>query len=116
MRIDINSDYTARIPTVEKVSPAKGEGTISFAEALLNAGKRAKSARGVSLREDPRNAIHEESEGEDKFCSFCGSMIAEDGSCPLCGTPLFLSGDPGGGAATVSVARSVEGESEAPVI
>lgn len=33
------------------------------------------------------------SELEDKYCFLCGSMIEEDGSCPLCGVPVFISGN-----------------------
>lgn len=33
------------------------------------------------------------SELEDKYCSLCGSMIKEDGSCPICIVPTFISGN-----------------------
>lgn len=39
------------------------------------------------------NADNQIAELEDKYCSLCGSMIKEDGSCPLCGVPTFISGN-----------------------
>ncbi|MGG2107966.1 hypothetical protein [Lysinibacillus pakistanensis] len=30
---------------------------------------------------------------EDKYCSLCGSMIEDDGSCPLCIVPIFITGN-----------------------
>lgn len=36
-----------------------------------------------------------ETELEDKYCSMCGSRIKEDGSCPICIVPIFISGNPG---------------------
>lgn len=37
--------------------------------------------------------VGEASELDDKYCSLCGSKIKEDGSCPLCGIPIFISGN-----------------------
>lgn len=42
-----------------------------------------------SLEDD----VVETSELEDKYCSLCGSRIKEDGSCPICITPTFISGN-----------------------
>jgi hypothetical protein len=42
-----------------------------------------------SLEDD----VVESSELEDKYCSLCGSRIKEDGSCPICITPTFISGN-----------------------
>ncbi len=40
-----------------------------------------------------KDDVDKTSESEDKFCSLCGSMIKADGSCPLCGVPIFISGN-----------------------
>ena len=32
-------------------------------------------------------------EAEDIFCSMCGSRIKEDGTCPICIVPVFISGN-----------------------
>lgn len=75
---------------------------LSFAEVLKNAAEQplpTKRSPLAGLREDPRGEAVGRTEKEDKYCSLCGSMIDKDGSCPLCGVPLFLSGKPGGGSA-----------------
>lgn len=50
--------------------------------------------------------VGEVSELEDKYCSLCGSMIKEDGSCPLCGVPTFISGNGRSGNQKISQASS----------
>ena len=32
-----------------------------------------------------------EGDFEDKYCSLCGAMVVDDGSCPNCTTPLFIN-------------------------
>lgn len=53
-----------------------------------------------------------ETELEDKYCSMCGSRIKEDGSCPICIVPIFISGNPGAnplGAAPSGTVQAVSG-------
>lgn len=74
---------------------------VTFAEVLKNTAKKpfpTKRSPLAGLREDPRGEAVGKAEKEDQYCSFCGSRIEKDGSCPLCGVPLFLSGNPGGSA------------------
>lgn len=40
-----------------------------------------------------KDDVDKTSELEHKFCSLCGSMIKSDGSCSLCGVPIFISGN-----------------------
>ena len=46
------------------------------------------------------------SELEDKYCSLCDSMIKEDGSCPMCGVPTFISGNGRAGNQRIAQAAS----------
>ncbi len=74
---------------------------VTFAEVLKSAAEKplpTKRTPLAGLREDPRGEAVGKAEKEDQYCSFCGSRIEKDGSCPLCGVPLFLSGNPGGSA------------------
>ncbi|KOY80645.1 hypothetical protein I6G82_09465 [Lysinibacillus macroides] len=48
------------------------------------------SSLKLHLSEDKVNATVEL---EDKYCSLCGSMIEDDGSCPLCIVPMFITGN-----------------------
>ena len=53
-----------------------------------------------------------ETELEDKYCSMCGSRIKEDGSCPICIVPIFISGNPGAnplGAAPSGTVQAASG-------
>ena len=53
-----------------------------------------------------------ETELEDKYCSMCGSRIKEDGSCPICIVPIFISGNPGAsnsGASQLGTVQAVSG-------
>lgn len=73
------------------------ETALSFAEVLKTAAEKPLRTRRIPLG-DPRDETIGKAEKEDKYCSLCGSMIDKDGSCPLCGVPLFLSGKPDGGS------------------
>jgi len=48
-----------------------------------------KSSLELHLLEDKVQTV----ELEDKYCSLCGSMIEDDGSCPLCIVPIFITGN-----------------------
>lgn len=105
MRIE-NSLRTAAVSdrSSERAKTDSAEQTeLSFADVLKSAAEKplpTKRSPLIGLREDPRGEAVGRTEKEDKYCSLCGSMIDKDGSCPLCGVPLFLSGKPGGGSAT----------------
>lgn len=45
-------------------------------------------------------------EAEDKYCSMCGSRIKEDGTCPVCIVPVFISGNSGSHSQGISQAGS----------
>lgn len=84
----------------ERVDESK-KAEVTFAEVLKSAAEQplpTKRSPLIGLREDPRGEAVGKAEKEDQYCSFCGSRIEKDGSCPLCGVPLFLSGNPGGSA------------------
>lgn len=49
-----------------------------------------KSSLELHLLEDK---VNQTGELEDKYCSLCGSMIEDDGSCPLCIVPIFITGN-----------------------
>ncbi|MGG2085131.1 hypothetical protein [Lysinibacillus pakistanensis] len=49
-----------------------------------------KSSLELQLLEDK---VNQTGELEDKYCSLCGSMIEDDGSCPLCIVPIFITGN-----------------------
>ena len=59
----------------------------------IGSEKSKKIVNENSIRQLLQKDIGETSELEDKFCSLCGSMIKADGSCPLCGVPIFISGN-----------------------
>ncbi len=65
---------------------------ISKAIARLET-EEADSDKAIAKMRNVGEGIGETSELKDKFCSLCGSMIKEDGSCPLCGVPTFISGN-----------------------
>ena len=70
----------------------------SFADEIRKAvvsleTKEADSDKAITKMRPMGENVDETSELEDKYCSLCGSMIKEDGSCPMCGVPTFLSGN-----------------------
>ncbi len=65
---------------------------ISKAAARLEA-EEVDSDKAIAKMRFMGEDVGETSELEDKYCSLCGSMIKEDGSCPLCGVPTFISGN-----------------------
>jgi len=77
------------INTAEKSSFANVFNSIR--EILLTAEDTSELKSFLKSRNLKENIEHL-SELEDKYCSLCGSMIEEDGSCPLCGVPVFISG------------------------
>lgn len=55
--------------------------------------KETDSDKAIAKMRPMVENVGETSELEDKYCSLCGSMIKEDGSCPMCGAPTFISGN-----------------------
>lgn len=68
--------------------------------------ERADSDKAVTKIRHAGENVGETSELEDKYCSLCGSMIKEDGSCPLCGVPIFISGNGRSGNQKIAQAAS----------
>ena len=93
----------------------------SFADEISKAAARLEteetdSGKAVTKMRHTGDDIGETSELEDKYCSLCGSMIQEDGSCPLCGVPTFISGNGRSGNQNVSQAASSHAVSRSPKI
>lgn len=70
----------------------------SFTDEICKAAARLEteemdSEKSITKMRHAENDVSDTSELEDKYCSLCGSMIKEDGSCPLCGIPTFISGN-----------------------
>lgn len=59
--------------------------------ADISIGVNSQSASGSAIDKIGQMA----SEAEDKYCSMCGSRIKEDGTCPICIVPVFISGNSG---------------------
>ncbi len=64
------------------------------------------SGKSITKTCRAENDVGKTSELEDKYCSLCGSMIKEDGSCPLCGVPTFISGNGRSGNQKIAQAAS----------
>lgn len=73
-----------------------GTGT-AFAEVLGDCLQN-KLSMGNKMSESKVSAVLSELKSggserlKDKYCSLCGSAINEDGSCPVCIVPIFVSG------------------------
>ena len=70
----------------------------NFADEISKAATRLEmeepdSGKAITKMRPMGDGVGETSELEDKYCSLCGSMIKEDGSCPMCGVPTFISGN-----------------------
>ena len=68
----------------------------NFADEISKAATRLEmeepdSGKAITKMRPMGDGVGETSELEDKYCSLCGSMIKEDGSCPMCGVPTFIS-------------------------
>ena len=93
----------------------------SFADQISKALARletegADSDKAVTKVCHAGEDVGETSELEDKYCSLCGSMIKEDGSCPLCGVPTFISGNGRSGNLKIAQAASSQTVSRNPKI
>ena len=68
-----------------------------FADEISKAAARLEtvepdSGKAITKLRHEGDGVGETSELEDKYCSLCGSMIKEDGSCPMCGVPYIHIG------------------------
>ena len=93
----------------------------SFADEISKAAARleteeADSGKAVTKMRYAGEDVGETSELEDKYCSLCGSMIKEDGSCPMCGVPTFISGNGRAGNQKIAQAASSHAASGSPKI
>ncbi len=74
----------------------------TFASILSASVKKSSLFERTSpfIKAQPRIGSLEEADSlyktelEDKYCSMCGSRIKEDGTCPICIVPVFISGNP----------------------
>ena len=82
----------------------------NFADEISKAAARLEtdSGKAITKMRPMGDPVGETSELEDKYCSLCGSMIKEDGSCPMCGVPTFISGN--GRSGNQKIAQAVSSQ------
>ena len=90
----------------------------NFADEISKAAARLEtdSGKAITKMRPMGDPVGETSELEDKYCSLCGSMIKEDGSCPMCGVPTFISGNGSAGNQRIAQATSSQAVSGSPKI
>ena len=93
----------------------------NFADEISKAATRLEmeepdSGKAITKMRPMGDGVGETSELEDKYCSLCGSMIKEDGSCPMCGVPTFISGNESAGNQRIAQATSSQAVSGSPKI
>ena len=93
----------------------------NFADEISKAATRLEmeepdSGKAITKMRPMGDGVGETSELEDKYCSLCGSMIKEDGSCPMCGVPTFISGNGSAGNQRIAQATSSQAVSGSPKI
>ena len=93
----------------------------NFADEISKAAARLEmeepdSGKAITKMRPMEDDVGETSELEDKYCSLCGSMIKEDGSCPMCGVPTFISGNGRAGNQRIAQAASSQSVSGSPKI
>ena len=93
----------------------------NFADEISKAAERLEteepdSDKAITKMRPMGDGVGETSELEDKYCSLCGSMIKEDGSCPMCGVPTFISGNGSAGNQRIAQATSSQAVSGSPKI
>lgn len=93
----------------------------SFSDEISKAAARLEteevdSDKAIAKMRSMGENVGETSELEDKYCSLCGSMIKEDGSCPMCGVPTFISGNGRSGNQKIAQAASSQAVSGNPKI
>ena len=93
----------------------------NFADEISKAATRLEmeepdSGKAITKMRPMGDGVGETSELEDKYCSLCGSMIKEDGSCPMCSVPTFISGNGSAGNQRIAQATSSQAVSGSPKI
>ena len=93
----------------------------NFADEISKAAERLEteepdSDKAITKMRPMGDPVGETSELEDKYCSLCGSMIEEDGSCPMCGIPTFISGNGRSGNQKIAQEASFQAISGSPII
>ena len=93
----------------------------NFADEISKVATRLKmeepdSGKAITKMRPMGDGVGETSELEDKYCSLCGSMIKEDGSCPMCGVPTFISGNGRSGNQKIAQAANSQAVSGSPKI
>lgn len=100
-RLMISNLFSGRGMTAPVIPNKKASETFS---SILSASVKKISLSGRTspfVKAQPRIGSLEETDSlsetelEDKYCSMCGSRIKEDGTCPICIVPIFISGNPG---------------------
>ena len=95
------SDLFSGSGIMASVIPKK-KASETFASILSASFKKSALSGRTSpfIKAQPRIGSLEEADSlyktelEDKYCSMCGSRIKEDGTCPICIVPVFISGNP----------------------
>ncbi|MEH2928891.1 hypothetical protein VSQ48_03030 [Candidatus Ventrimonas sp. KK005] len=90
----------------------------NFADEISKAAARLEtdSGKAITKMRPMGDPVGETSELEDKYCSLCCSMIEEDGSCPMCGIPTFISGNGRSGNQKIAQEASFQAISGSPII
>ena len=93
----------------------------NFADEISKAAARLEteepdSGKSITKMRPMGDNVGKTSELEDKYCSLCGSMIKEDGSCPMCGVPTFISSNGRAGNQRIAQAASSQSVSGSPKI
>lgn len=108
VEIAVSNLFSCSLMKSSGISNAKASG--SFTSILRDSIRKS----NLSAKTQPRIGSLEETgslsetELEDKFCSRCGSRIKEDGTCPICIVPVFISGNPGAHNSGSSQARTLQ--------
>ncbi len=98
-RIDLSNIFAiskSNQPVLSASKPGR-----SFASVFYNSMKKNSMPTGSPVDMDAQLSSEAATskigqltaEAEDKFCSMCGSRIKEDGTCPICIVPVFISGN-----------------------
>lgn len=92
--------------------PIAGSGRATSFQSILQDVIAEKSEGNRPASSKPSQSLRRMEEGlrtpdkEDRYCSLCGSLIDEEGRCPLCIIPFFIHGSEQSHNPTVSQADS----------
>ena len=113
-RLMISNLFSGRGMTASAIPNKKAYET--FASILSASVKKSVPSGRTSpfVKAQPRIGSLEETDSlsetelEDKYCSMCGSRIKEDGTCPICIVPVFISGNPGSRSLGISPSGTIQ--------